>query len=240
MEEDAGAEYVGEVVRTPVFEKREIGELVVDGKEVVFRVLVVDWRDGPLYGWMVLGALDSRVDGMLGRSWASPRGEEEPAETRHATRLSFPGTTRTNRTDLSVNWTRGWQFGGAIAAHGPSGGGGGGWRAPIRRVNKLKLSSQATPAVMSKTAQKPITLKGSTAIVTDFFKFAVNRSETRSLSQNPRHNWLVDQTRRRVASSSSVVYTQQMALKWSKSMARQSCSQKTQRSNRISTASSNK
>jgi hypothetical protein len=48
MEEDAGAEYVREVVRTPVFEKGEIGELVVDGKEVIFRVLVVDGCDGPL------------------------------------------------------------------------------------------------------------------------------------------------------------------------------------------------
>jgi len=68
MEEDAGAEYVREVVRTPVFEKGKIAELVVDSKEVIFRVLVVDGCDGPLYEWMVLGALDGRVDDMLGRS----------------------------------------------------------------------------------------------------------------------------------------------------------------------------
>lgn len=90
MEEDAGAEYVREVIRTPVFEKGEIGELVVDGKEVIFRVLVVDGCDGPLYEWMVLGALDGRVDDMLGRSWTPPRREEEPARTRHATPLSSP------------------------------------------------------------------------------------------------------------------------------------------------------
>jgi hypothetical protein len=68
VEEDAGAEYVREVIWTPVFEKREIGKLVVDGEEVIFRVLVVDGCDGPLYGWMILGALDGRVDDVLGRS----------------------------------------------------------------------------------------------------------------------------------------------------------------------------
>ena len=119
VEEDTGAEYVGKVVRTPVLEEGEIGELVVDSKEVVFRVLVVDGGDGPLYGWMVLGALNGRVDDVLGRSWASPGREEEPAKTRHATRLSFLTAPTTKSTDLSVNWTRGWQFGGAIAAHGP-------------------------------------------------------------------------------------------------------------------------
>ena len=90
MEEDAGAEYVREVVRTPVFEEGEIGELVVDGKEVIFRVLVVDGCDGPLYKWIILGALDGGVDNVLGGSWAPPRREEEPARTRHATRLSSP------------------------------------------------------------------------------------------------------------------------------------------------------
>jgi hypothetical protein len=118
VEEDAGTEYVREVVRTPVFEKGEIGELVVDGKEVVFCVLVVDGGDGPLYGWMILGVLDGRVDDMLGRCWALPRREEEPAETRHATWLSSPTAATTNSTDLSVNWTRGWQLGGVIGAHG--------------------------------------------------------------------------------------------------------------------------
>lgn len=118
VEEDAGTEYVGEVIRAPVFEKGEIGELGIDGKEVVFRVLVVDGGDGPLHGWMILGALDGRVDDMLGRSWALPGREEEPGETRHATWLSCPTVVATTSTDLSVNWTRGWQSGGAIAAHG--------------------------------------------------------------------------------------------------------------------------
>lgn len=79
MKEDACAEYIREIVRTPVFEEGEIGKLVVDGKEIVSRVLVVDGGDGPLYGRMVLGALDGRVDDVLGRNWALPRGEEEPA-----------------------------------------------------------------------------------------------------------------------------------------------------------------
>lgn len=90
MEEDAGTEYVREVVRTPVFEEGEIGELVVDGKEVIFRVLVVDGCDGPLYKWIILGALDGRVDDVLGGCWTPPRREEEPASTRHATQLGSP------------------------------------------------------------------------------------------------------------------------------------------------------
>jgi hypothetical protein len=122
MEENAGPEYVREVVGTPVLEEGEIGELVIDGEEVVFRVLVVDWGDWALYGWMVLGGLDGRVDDVLGRGWALPGREEEPAATRHATQLSFPAAVTATRTDLSVNWTRGWQFGGGIAAGGPGGG----------------------------------------------------------------------------------------------------------------------
>lgn len=182
MEEDAGTEYVSKVVRAPVFEEGEIGELVVDGEEVVFRMLVVDGGDGPLYGWMVLRALYGRVDDMLGRNWTSPGREEEPAKTRHATQLSSLIAPTTKSTDLSVNWTRGWQFGGAIAAHGAVVGR---WLAPRDKQIKTQLLNH--PAAMSKTAQKPITLKGSTAIVTDFFKFAVNRSETQINPQKFHH-----------------------------------------------------